>query len=247
MTTRAAESPADASASGELDPGLVAVVESITRRLQAGENVDAEELAAEHPAWAGMLRGLLPTLRELARLGVATGTGTGVDGLAGREFGEFRIVREVGRGGMGVVYEAEQVSLGRRVALKVLPPAIALDTRAMQRFQLEAQVAGWLQHPRIVPVHSVGVVDGVPYYTMPFIEGGSLAALIGELRGGLGLSHLAVGLLSGRFAPSRSEPKPGVEVAPASAVDLTGVRSRAYLGNVVRLGIQAAEALGLCA
>ena len=88
--------------------------------------------------------------------------------------GDFRIVREIGRGGMGIVYEAEQAALGRRVALKVLPSAAALDPRAIQRFQLEAQVAGWLQHPRIVPVYAVGLVDEVPYFAMQFIEGGSL-------------------------------------------------------------------------
>ncbi len=120
---------------------------------------------------------------------------------------------------MGIVYEAEQVELGRRVALKVLPLAASLDPRAIQRFKLEAQVAGWLQHPRIVPVIAVGTVDDVPYYAMQFIEGGSLADLIAELRELIGHgacpsaaptdrgapSTLAAGLLSGRFAPPRRE------------------------------------------
>ena len=133
-----------------------------------------------------------------------------------RVVGDFRIVREIGRGGMGIVYEAEQAALGRRVALKVLPLAAALDPRAIQRFQLEAQVAGWLQHPRIVPVYAVGLVDEVPYFAMQFIEGGSLGTLIAELRGlaergsgsaadhasGDSPSALALGLLTGRFAPS---------------------------------------------
>ena len=83
---------------------------------------------------------------------------------------------------MGVVYEAEQVTLGRTVALEGLPLAASLDPRALQRFQLEAQVAGLLQHPRIVPVHAVGMVDDVPYYAMQFIEGGSLADLITALQ-----------------------------------------------------------------
>src|SRR6188472_4714795 len=82
------------------------------------------------------------------------------------QVGDFRIVRQVGRGGMGVVYEAEQLSLGRRVALKILPLAAAMDPRALQRFQLEAQAAAWLQHPQIVPVYAVGSVNDVPYYAM---------------------------------------------------------------------------------
>jgi eukaryotic-like serine/threonine-protein kinase len=125
---------------------------------------------------------------------------------------------------MGIVYEAEQVGRKRRVALKILPQATAMDPRALQRFQLEAQVAGWLQHPRIVPVHDVGLVGGVPYYAMHFVEGGSLADLVGEIRhlvdgGGAvaaapaapseGLGAVAAGLLTGRPAPPRREHEGG--------------------------------------
>ncbi len=99
-----------------------------------------------------------------------------------RQLGDFRLVREVGRGGMGVVYEAEQISLHRRVALKVLPFAAALDLRQIQRFQLEAQAAACLHHPNIVPVHGVGCERGVYYYAMQLIDGQSLAETIAELR-----------------------------------------------------------------
>ncbi len=100
-----------------------------------------------------------------------------------RVLGDFRIVREIGRGGMGIVYEADVDAALDDVALKILPSAAALDPRAIQRFQLEAQVAGWLQHPRIVPVYAVGVVNEVPYFAMQLINGGSLGGLIAELRG----------------------------------------------------------------
>src|SRR5205085_12335043 len=93
----------------------------------------------------------------------------------------------IGRGGMGVVYEAEQVSLGRRVALKVLPYTAALDSKQLQRFQNEARAAAGLHHPHIVPVYFVGSERGVPYYAMQFIEGQTLAASIAELRGRAGL------------------------------------------------------------
>ena len=83
---------------------------------------------------------------------------------------------------MGVVYEAEQISLGRRVALKVLPFAAALDARQLQRFKNEAQAAARLHHPNIVPVYAVGCERGVHFYAMQFIEGQTLAAVIDELR-----------------------------------------------------------------
>src|SRR5207253_887605 len=96
--------------------------------------------------------------------------------------GDYQLLREVGRGGMGVVYEAQQLSLHRRVALKVLPFAAAVDARQLQRFQLEAQAAACLHHTNVVPVHAVGCERGVHYYAMQFIEGRSLAELIKELR-----------------------------------------------------------------
>jgi serine/threonine protein kinase len=98
------------------------------------------------------------------------------------QLGDYRLLREVGRGGMGVVYEAEQVSLHRRVALKLLPFAAAIDSRQLQRFRNEALAAANLRHENIVTVHAVGCERGVHYYAMQFIEGQSLAALIGELR-----------------------------------------------------------------
>ena len=100
---------------------------------------------------------LLPTIQMMADL---PGSATPPNELG--HLGDFRLVREVGRGGMGVVYEAVQVSLGRRVALKVLPNAAALDPRHLQRFQVEAQAAASLNHPHIVPVFATGSADGIP-------------------------------------------------------------------------------------
>ena len=98
--------------------------------------------------------------------------------------GDFRIVQEIGRGGMGVVYEAEQISIGRRVALKVLPFAAMLDKQQLNRFKNEVRAAGTLDHPNIVAVHSVGTERGVHYYAMQLIEGQSLAELIADRRRG---------------------------------------------------------------
>ncbi len=96
--------------------------------------------------------------------------------------GEYRIIREVGRGGMGVVYEAEHLPLGRRVALKVLPSTASLDPRQRQRFQVEAQAAALLHHEHIVPVFGIGCDQGIHYYAMQFIEGRSLTDVIRSLR-----------------------------------------------------------------
>jgi Tol biopolymer transport system component len=97
---------------------------------------------------------------------------------AGRKLGEFRLVREIGRGGMGIVYEAEQESLNRRVALKVLPAAAALDERLAIRFLREARAAGRLRHPGIVPVYTSGRSEGVLYFAMELVEGRTLAEAI---------------------------------------------------------------------
>ncbi|MDR3632316.1 MAG: serine/threonine-protein kinase, partial [Isosphaeraceae bacterium] len=250
----------------DLDPALADLFDELTRRIQADEPIDPEAVAAEHPAWAESIRRLLPALVSVAKAGkvVADAFLPGEPDREGRRlFGDFRIEREIGRGGMGVVYEARQLPIGRRVALKVLPPAVALDSRALQRFQLEAQVAGLLQHPGIVSVYAVGTLGGVPYYAMQYIEGRSLADLLADLRdlsvspdrprGGDDASPgaLAAELLSGRFAPTRAEPGGDARrhlAAPADGVpDAVGnptVRGRSYLRTVARLGVQAAEALG---
>ncbi|MFO1095678.1 MAG: protein kinase, partial [Planctomycetaceae bacterium] len=94
--------------------------------------------------------------------------------------GDFRIVREVGRGGMGVVYEAEQISLKRRVALKVLPFAAVLDNRQLQRFRTEAMAAARVHHQHIVPVYQVGCDRATHFYAMQYIDGRNVAELIGE-------------------------------------------------------------------
>ena len=224
--SRPADSAPDDLFGLSLDPVLAELADEFSRR-HPGRRDGRRRSARVGPSRAG--RGVPQALAHLARARRAR-TGrrrrrprrpapTANGPAEGKVFADFHIVREIGRGGMGVVYEARQVAIGRRVALKVLPLAAAMDPKALQRFQLEAQVAGLLQHPHIVPVYAVGTVDGVPYFAMQFIEGGSLAGLIAELRGlvergadhvvspssGDSPSALALGLLTGRFAPSGRE------------------------------------------
>ncbi len=97
-------------------------------------------------------------------------------------FGDFEIVGELGRGGMGVVYEARQLSLKRRVALKVLSGRMGLTPRAITRFRLEAEAAASLHHTNIVPIFATGEQDGIPFYAMEFIDGPSLDRIIRQMR-----------------------------------------------------------------
>src|SRR5262249_56247720 len=137
------------------------------------------EYAAAHPDLAEQIRDLFPALLMLED--VRPEARPAADGPPER-LGEYRIVREIGRGGMGVVYEAVQESLGRRVALKVLPPGALGHARHIQRFQREARAAARLHHTNIVPVFGVGEDNGTHYYAMQYIEGRPLDEVLIELR-----------------------------------------------------------------
>jgi serine/threonine protein kinase/tetratricopeptide (TPR) repeat protein len=160
------------------------LVDSLAERLQAGDPSAVEAFLADHPEHADELRRMLPAMRVLGGMDLST-RNVGekeYDLVVLGELGDYLLVREIGRGGMGVVYEAIQLSLNRRVALKVLPFAATMDPRQLQRFKLEAQAAAMLHHPHIVPVHGIGCKRGVHYYAMQLIEGRSLAAIIEELQ-----------------------------------------------------------------
>jgi WD40 repeat protein/serine/threonine protein kinase len=259
-----------------IDPVLADLTEEFARLLQAGEPITIEGFVSLHPEKAEELRRLLPTLVALANLSGAPSKDNadfppieGRDQAIGR-LGDFRLIREVGRGGMGVVYEAIQESLGRRVALKLLSFAAALDERRLQRFKLEAMAAAQLHHPHIVPVFGVGCERGVHYYAMQFIDGRTLSDAIREFRAARGSrtgspipsrsstpAELRESVYSSRSdRPSQSDrpsgPLPSPRLAPdaAATVALAGTtlpagshRGAEFFQWVARMGIQAAEAL----
>jgi serine/threonine protein kinase len=164
------------------DP-LGRLADEFLTRYRRGERPTVTEYAERHPELAEQVRELFSALvmmEDVRPSAPATGTPPRVEGP--ERLGEYRIIREIGRGGQGVVYEAEQESLGRRVALKVLPATLHLDSKHILRFQQEARAAARLHHTSIVPVFGVGEENGTHYYVMQYIEGCSLQAVLTELR-----------------------------------------------------------------
>jgi eukaryotic-like serine/threonine-protein kinase len=161
------------------DPRVTSALQAYLAELEAGLQPDRSKYLARHRDIAETLAEALDGL-EMVHGAVKSRHRNSEPPPA--QLGDFRILREVGRGGMGVVYEAEQISLGRRVALKVLPFAAALDARHLQRFKNEAQAAAHLHHSNIVPVFAVGADRGVHYYAMQFIDGQTLADVIRQMR-----------------------------------------------------------------
>jgi len=156
--------------------------------------------------------------------------------LPASPLGDFQILREIGRGGMGIVYEAVQLSLGRRVALKVLPFASALDTKQLQRFKTEAHAAAQLHHTNIVPVYAVGCERGMHFYAMQLIDGRPLDQVIGEMRGeskGASASAPTMELQAATTAPPEKSP---------GSIQRTS-HSRESFRSAARIAVQVAEAL----
>ena len=168
---------------------LAELIDRLTAKMQAGEEIDWDQVARQHPEHAGELVKFKPALGALGDVSLGAG-GPFRPGLASGSRGWFVIGRpggfphhQRGRPGRhGDCLRSRAVSLGRRVALKVLPFAATFDATHLQRFHNEAQAAAQLHHTNIVPVYAVGRERGVHFYAMQLIEGQSLAAMIREMR-----------------------------------------------------------------
>jgi len=204
------------------------VLDEYLKALEAGNAPDREALLKGHPDLVEELGAALLGIDFVYSAAPRLAPDEHAETLPGRSLGDYRLVRELGRGGMAVVYEAEQISLGRRVALKVLPFAAVLDPKQLQRFKNEALAAAHLHHAHIVPVYGVGCERGVHYYAMQYVEGQSLAAAIRDLKGGLN-GDLKEGCTG-------EEPKTPISSHGSN-------REPAYIRMATALGIQAAQAL----
>src|SRR5436190_15138002 len=152
---------------------VLELAEEFLERYRKGERPPLKEYIERHPELAAEIKEVFPAMAMMENIGVADSSLEGDEGekkaakpaeVALKQLGDYRIIREIGHGGMGVVYEAEQVSLGRHVALKVLPYQALADAKTKKRFEREAKAAAKLHHTNIVPVFGVGEHEGMPYY-----------------------------------------------------------------------------------
>ena len=209
---------------------VLELAEEFLARYRKGERPPLRDYIKRHPELAAEIKEIFPAMAMLENIAITEGTsGSTSSGLRRapvgfgpppRQLGDYRIIRQVGQGGMGVVFEAEQVSLGRHVALKVLPHNALVDAKTRKRFEREARAAAKLHHTNIVPVFGVGEQDGLPYYAMQFIQGMGLNAVIKELAqlgpGGKSpavatfakrpeVSAIAQSLVTGEYHPAADE------------------------------------------
>jgi len=260
------------------DDLLDRLAESYVNRLRSGERPTVDEYTARYPELADEIREVFAAMAQVEEVALddrslqpAFVEQRSFDHP--KELGDYRIIREVGRGGMGIVYEAEQLSLGRRVALKVLPLQSLLHPKQLQRFRREAMAAGRLQHPNIVPVYGVGEHDGIIFFAMQFVHGRGLDEVLVELRRLQRLENLpkmssgiAHDMLSGQFlepptaearcdAPNAADEddtsmQPNADGEPesefSSSTCLGTISSSGgdpFYRSVAKIGIQAADAL----
>ncbi|MCY2992747.1 MAG: tetratricopeptide repeat protein [Planctomycetota bacterium] len=227
---------------------LTEILDRYLSALENGVPPPPEEILAQHPDLAGPLRLYLDRLDALHD--VAAGfvgpaslvpAGTAPHQDEGKRLGDYVLLREIGHGGMGVVYEARQVSLDRRVALKVLPFAAVLDSKQTARFKIEAQAAAQLHHPNIVSVFAIGVERGVHYYAMQYIDGQPLDLAIRQLREQL---RPARQRKTSTAAPTTGDSTPlPSESTQKSLLTPRSTDTMEYFRTVAELGVQAARAL----
>ncbi|MCR4412443.1 MAG: serine/threonine protein kinase, partial [Thermoguttaceae bacterium] len=177
---------------------LEVLAEEFVQRQRAGEHPSIAEYAARHPELASEIEELFPTIAAMERLRAhREGSQSGRVSLGGvrlERLGDFRILGEIGRGGMGIVYEAFQETLGRHVAVKVLPRQALLDPKQLQRFQREARTAARLHHTNIVPLFGVGQQEGFHYLVMQLIRGVGLDVVIARIQKLLGQGAVGTGI-----------------------------------------------------
>lgn len=228
--------------------------EEFVARRRRNESVTIQEYVRAHPEFADQIRDLFPAMLAMEKLKVSKNESSSrpirlhVDRL--ERLGDYRIIREIGHGGMGIVYEAEQQSLHRRVAVKVFPKQAIGDSQQLQRFQREAETAGGLHHTNIVPVFGVGEQDGLHYFVMQLLEGvpldevivglacrskdASIQSVVKQLRSETAIDLQATDIVDADEFSIGSSPSP--EHVPKEF-------PREHWRRVAEIGIQVADAL----
>lgn len=238
------------------DAHLGEIAEVFFDRLSRDEDFDIDEFAQGQPEFAEYVRDIFPAL-ELIKQSTDGTSRRSVDGIDPQEqnrLGDYEILGELGRGGMGTVFEAEQISMGRRVALKVLPFAALAQEKALQRFRNEVRAAAALDHPHVVSVFFVGEARGIHYFSMQLIRGQTLAQFIEATRRELS-ERLEIPTSSSESRSAVGNDAPTID-SDANTAESTFHEEQARISTAVnsrrdikryriaaRLGIQAAEGL----
>lgn len=251
------------SPDAENSQGLELLADEFLTAVQAGKNPSIDEFIAKLPEREEDIRTLLQAIVLMDNLSSRQHSENQLERMSSastERIGDYRIVREIGRGGMGIVYEAVQESLGRRVALKVLNPKFAGSATQVSRFRREAEAVAQLHHTNIVSVHSAGESKGLQYIAMQFVDGVPLTSAIDSLRtsisrtphhstaspGPIGATAQTASIQQ-PVAASRHDPDPSVQ-HQSQGFELAGKHfeshySADYVRMIVRMGCQIADAI----
>lgn len=230
------------------------LAEEFASRCRRGERPALHEYEQRFPALADRLREVLPSvalLEEFKRDRNRPGKDLSASDNP-EQLGDYRLVREIGRGGMGIVYEAVQQSLGRRVALKILPQHALADPRRLDRFRREAQAAARLHHTNIVPVFGLFEAEGWHFYVMQFIDGRGLDVILTDVKRGdvprdtkpTSPSTVPTGPAGPALDPTAALSDVYLVPTDETPHHLAKSRDVAYFRHVANLAAQAAGALG---
>jgi len=251
-----ANEPINARQSADDPEILEKIVDDFTKRIRAGEHPAIAEYQEKFPELKDEVEDLLASVAMIEQLKPSSTTPTrdrrSLDEVSSlKKIGDYKIVGELGRGGMGIVFEAIHESLGRRVAIKVMPTPLLNKAKYIERFGREAQAAARLHHTNIVSVFGVGEGDGYYYYIMDYVDGQTLRDIVDGLspdKSGVksastkdkGSTHVIEKNSDSREPTVGSDPAiSGTHFAVSPA---TGVTSKHFRWSA-RIGVNIADAL----